>query len=99
MNKPANLPIIGGCLCGAVRYEALVPPSKGAYCHCDLFKKSYGGLFMAGLGFKCSGFRFVLGSPIYHRSSTIARRGFCADCGSPLVFIFDGDDEVWVLLG
>ena len=93
------LPIVGGCLCGTIRYEALAPPTKGAYCHCDLCKKSYGGLFMAGLGFKASGFQFVQGTPKYHRSSSIARRGFCADCGSPLVFIFDGDDEVWVLLG
>ncbi|MFO0992522.1 MAG: GFA family protein [Hyphomicrobiales bacterium] len=96
-SKP--MPIIGGCLCKAVRYEASGPPSKGAYCHCDLCKKSYGGLFMAGLGFKASEFQFVQGTLKYHRSSDIAQRGCCADCGSPLVFVFDGDDEVWMLLG
>jgi hypothetical protein len=35
----------------------------------------------------------------YYRSSEIAERGFCANCGSPIVFRYDGVADVWVLLG
>jgi len=91
--------ITGGCLCKAVRYEADNPPISGAYCHCDICKKSYGGLFMAGLQFNAAGFHFTKGGPKYHRSSGFAQRGFCQECGSPLVFVFDGDPHYWVMLG
>jgi hypothetical protein len=94
-----SLPIVGGCLCKAIRYETTAPPRKGAYCHCDMCKKSYGGLFMAGVQFAAASFRFTSGRPKYFRSSSLAQRGFCEACGSPLTFTFDGDDEVWVLLG
>jgi hypothetical protein len=96
--KPA-LEVTGGCLCGAVRYRSTTPPAKGAYCHCRLCQKSYGGLYMAGLQFDLAGFSYTKGSPRLFRSSSIAQRGFCPDCGSPLVFLFDNDTEIWVLLG
>ena len=28
-----TMPITGGCMCGAVRYEATDPPQKVGYCH------------------------------------------------------------------
>lgn len=28
-----HVPITGGCLCGAVRYESTEPPVNGGYCH------------------------------------------------------------------
>jgi hypothetical protein len=54
---------------------------------------------MATVQFSALDFTFTKGEPKYFRSSSIAQRGFCGECGSPLVFVFDGDDEVWVLLG
>ena len=94
-----KIDLAGGCLCGAVRYRLTEPPAKGAYCHCRLCQKSYGGLYMAALQFDLASFSYTKGRPKLFRSSNLAQRGFCADCGSPLIFLFDNDIEIWVLLG
>jgi hypothetical protein len=33
------------------------------------------------------------------RSSSIATRGFCRECGTPLFLRYDGSDEVGILIG
>lgn len=43
-------------------------------------------------------FRFVAGSPKFYRSSAWAERGFCADCGSPLL-MRDGTDTHAAYIG
>jgi hypothetical protein len=35
--------IIGGCFCGAVRYEANAEPELTLFCHCIQFQKESGG--------------------------------------------------------
>jgi hypothetical protein len=39
-----DLPVEGGCLCGAVRYAADSPPTNGHHCHCSMCRNAYGGL-------------------------------------------------------
>jgi hypothetical protein len=82
-----TLPITGGCLCGAVRFEATEAPTWIAYCHCRMCQKAYGqasGIFVAFKGAQKDAFRFTKGEPKYYSSSAWLERGFCADCGSPL---------------
>ena len=76
--------VSGGCLCGAVRYEATVAPAGAAYCHCRMCQRSVGNVFGAFAGFPVASFKFTRGRPKRYRSSPIAWRGFCARCGSPL---------------
>jgi hypothetical protein len=33
-DRPPPLPLTGGCLCGAVRYEISEPLQEATYCHC-----------------------------------------------------------------
>ena len=94
-----HIPVTGGCLCGAVRYESRDPPVLGCFCHCTLCQKNYGGLFQATLKFTGSGFRYTSGEPKYYRSSVFAKRGFCAECGSPIAFLYEGNPDLWVLIG
>jgi len=95
----AHIPVTGGCLCGAIRYEASVAPLGGYYCHCTMCQKNYGGLFQTTVKFPADSFRYTRGQPKFYVSSAHGRRGFCADCGSPIVFVYRGVDVVWVLLG
>src|SRR5215510_4447316 len=86
-----HIPVTGGCLCGAVRYESKEPPIGGYYCYCRICQKSGGGLFNASLRVPGSAFRFTKGKPRYYRSSSFGKRGFCADCGSPVAFLYEGN--------
>jgi hypothetical protein len=46
-----HIPVTGGCLCGAVRYESREPPTEGYYCHCTMCRRHYGGIFAAAVRF------------------------------------------------
>ena len=79
-----TMPITGGCLCGAVRYEASEEPEWVGHCHCRMCQKAYGhgsGIFV---GLPKGALRFTKDTPKYYRSSAWAERGFCAECGSPI---------------
>jgi hypothetical protein len=94
-----HIPVTGGCLCGAIRYESKEPPTQGFYCHCTLCQKSLGGLFGASLSFPGSAFKFTKGEPKYYHATSFAKRGFCVDCGSPLAFFYEGISNVWIWIG
>ena len=93
-----TMPITGGCLCGAVRYEAHEPPPRVAYCHCRMCQRAYGNLFGTFASFRIETFRYTRGEPRFYRSSAWAERGFCPTCGTPLVFL-DATDTLGVLVG
>ena len=91
--------ITGGCLCNALRWESTEAPSDGGYCHCRTCQKAYGGIFFPGLIFNWESFGFTQGEPYYYRSAPIAQRGFCRDCGSPVVHRYDDQSFVSVPVG
>ena len=59
----------GGCLCGAVRYEATEPPQEVGYCHCRMCQKWTGNVFMAYAKFRSAAFWFTQGEPNFYQSS------------------------------
>ena len=94
-----HIPLTGGCLCGAVRYESQQPPTEGYYCHCTTCLKHFGGLFSATVRIPGSAFTFTKGELKYYRSSDFGKRGFCSNCGSPMAFVFEGNPDVWISVG
>lgn len=80
--------IAGGCLCGAVRYEAKGPPMFAGYCCCDDYQKSSGSGFIPFIGFAAPDIA-ITGEVITYKHALAdgrtATRNFCTRCGS-LVF-------------
>jgi hypothetical protein len=101
--RKETAPATGGCLCGAVRFEVTGPPDKVGTCHCRRCQRWTGSAFAVGAKYPRTAFRFTKGEPKIYRSSAIMERGFCADCGSPLVYWYvaeeKGTDRVWLSLG
>jgi hypothetical protein len=79
----------GGCLCGAVRYEAGGIPFHSVICHCAMCRRSAGAPMMAWFSVARSDFRFTTDIPATYRSSSHATRRFCAHCGTQLTFESD----------
>ena len=86
-----RLPVRGGCLCGAIRYESSEPPNDGGHCHCDMCRKAMGGLFFSWLRFPDGALRITKGEISYFKASSHAKRGFCPDCGTSLAFVLEGN--------
>jgi hypothetical protein len=79
----------GGCQCGAVRYEIRGPLENSHVCHCRMCQRATGGLFAALVGCTKDRIAWTKGAPTFFVSSNVARRGFCAACGTPLTFAYD----------
>ncbi len=78
--------LTGGCLCGAVRYEAGWPPNWSAHCHCSDCRHATGAAFATYAGIRNDGFRWSKGTPTTYRSSPGVVRSFCGVCGTPLAY-------------
>jgi hypothetical protein len=91
--------VTGGCQCGAVRYALSATPTGAALCHCRMCQKATGGPFLAAAGVPPAQFAWTRGAPATFRSSSLAERGFCATCGTPLTFRYLDQDRVSVTLG
>lgn len=79
--------LTGGCLCGALRYEADGPPMNAGYCCCSDCRKASGSGFIPFMGFAASAIRFT-GPVRQFRSPSMrgeAVRNSCPTCGG-LVF-------------
>jgi len=81
----------GGCQCGAVRFsiERLGRPSM---CHCRMCQKAFGSI--GGALVTAHDLAWTRGAPKYFASSNKVRRGFCADCGTPLTYEYEGGTEL-----
>ena len=82
-------PVVNGtCLCGAVHFQADLPSKRCAHCHCSMCRKAHGAGYVTWVGFESDHFRLITGDHhlSWFESSNGARRGFCSDCGSTMLF-------------
>ncbi|HVY68287.1 MAG TPA: GFA family protein [Verrucomicrobiae bacterium] len=81
--------VSGGCACGAIRYEAAAKPILMLHCHCRDCQRSSGGPFSSFVIVPRESFKLLQGTLRFHDSPSHAggmtRRGFCPDCGSPVI--------------
>src|SRR5262245_22411851 len=93
------MPLTGGCQCGAVRFACDSPPQNVHLCHCRMCQKAVGGPFAVICPVLKSGFRVTRGTISWFHSSELARRGFCRDCGTPMIFEYPEFPDLGVLVG
>ena len=93
----------GGCLCGALRYEAEGEPLFTGHCYCTDCQKASGSGFIPFMGFAASALRFTgAAKPFTTRSARggDAVRNSCPVCSS---LVFGGepgkDDSLTVYAG
>src|SRR5690348_1795913 len=77
----------GGCQCGRVRFTAAVDPAEAYLCHCRMCQRATGGFAASFVSVQYADVAWQ-GEPDWYDSSPIARRPFCARCGTPLGFRF-----------
>src|SRR3979490_1734752 len=79
---------MGGCLCGAVRYESAGDPVFSLQCHCRDCQRSSGTAYIAAIRVPASGFRITQGASKRYVAKADSGNeipgAFCGDCGSPL---------------
>ncbi len=96
----AELPVTGGCQCGAVRYALHTAPGHAHLCHCRMCQKATGNYFAPFAIVPAAAFALTRGSLATFRSSDYVERGFCRDCGTPLTFRYlQGPTDVSITLG
>lgn len=81
----------GECLCGRVRFKAAGSPLWVSHCHCNSCRRSTGAPVTTFVGYNKDDVTFY-GQRTFYASSPGVRRGFCADCGTPLTYESDRCD-------
>ncbi|OYX51103.1 MAG: hypothetical protein B7Y90_02100 [Alphaproteobacteria bacterium 32-64-14] len=82
----AGLPLVGGCMCGALRYEVSAPPLMVYNCHCTNCQKIGGAAFHTAATVMEASLRFTASEPA--RVEWVADSGairvglFCGACGT-----------------
>lgn len=89
----------GGCQCGRVRYRVLIHDDAAYLCHCRMCQRATGGVSIAFKGVKQAELEWLGAKPDEYVSSPIARRGFCAGCGTPLTFRYADSDGMDLTVG
>jgi hypothetical protein len=87
----------GGCQCGAIRFQVRGALTDSSICHCRMCQKAFGAYYAPLVSVRGVQFSWTRGQPRYFQSSNVVRRGFCADCGTPLTY--EAPDGVAVAAG
>ena len=80
----------GGCMCGAVRFEARGTPFDVSHCHCRSCRRHSGAAMVTLAGYRTDQVAFSGTPRRFYASSPGVRRAFCGECGTPLTW--EGDD-------
>ena len=89
----------GGCQCGAVRYSVAIDNDEAYLCHCRMCQRATGGVSIAFKNVRKADAALDDPEPDRYASSPIARRGFCAACGTPLSFEAHDSDHMDLTVG
>jgi hypothetical protein len=82
----AELPLTGGCLCGAVRYEVSEPLVSASYCHCTRCQRRSGAAASPSARLAPGSLRVVSGEELIRSFDPDDgyKKAFCSACGGAL---------------
>src|SRR5437763_5172538 len=98
----SELPLTGGCNCGAVRFEVTAPLQSAMYCHCGRCQRRTGTAASANARVQPGTFHIISGEEQLRawKPDDGAEKWFCGECGSALFSRSPSDpDGVGVRLG
>ncbi|MCA1748183.1 MAG: GFA family protein [Sphingomonadales bacterium] len=88
----------GGCQCGRIRYTVAIETDEAYLCHCRMCQRATGGVSIAFKNVPKSALEWSQDPDWYH-SSEIARRPYCAHCGTPLGFEYPDSENADLTVG
>ena len=82
----SELPLTGGCLCGAVRFELDAAPQSASWCHCTRCQRRTGTAASAQARAEPGSFRLLQGEQALREFKPADgwAKVFCGECGSQL---------------
>jgi len=89
----------GGCLCGAVRYRVRGPLRNVVNCHCTMCQRLHGNFGPHSKARKEDITITKSDGLFWYKTSGVARRGFCRDCGSGLFWEPFEQDATGIIAG
>lgn len=93
--------ISGGCLCGAVRYEGTTEPIVQGHCQCRNCQQATGTGHISVMAVPKDTIEVTGELKFYEKaadSGNTVRRGFCPNCGSSVMNMNSGMDELMFLM-
>ena len=84
---------IGGCACGRIRFEAELENNDAYLCHCRMCQRASGNVSLAMTGIAQARVRWAT-EPDWYESSPIAKRPYCATCGTSLGFAYNESERM-----
>ncbi len=95
--------MVGGCLCGKVRYSTEAEPVFTAICHCKNCQKQAGTAFSVVVAVPKPALAVTGALKSFNdkgESGKPVHRNFCPDCGSPITTVVDAmPDMVFIKAG
>jgi hypothetical protein len=91
----------GGCACGAVRYEISGAPVSSVQCQCRDCQRATGSGHVNAMAFPQAAV-MLTGELRFHDirsdSGNTVSRGFCPNCGAPVMWKFTGNPELRAIM-
>jgi len=84
-------PLMGGCLCGSVRYTLLGPVKSVEHCHCSMCRRVHGAFFLSAALVDSDRLLVAQGADnitTFVSSEGVCRQ-FCPTCGCQLFTLLD----------
>ncbi|MCE2516993.1 MAG: GFA family protein [Alphaproteobacteria bacterium] len=88
----------GGCHCGGVKFECYAEVAGALVCHCYDCMKTIGASIVAST-ISLDDIAITATTLKWYRSSAIAERGFCTECGGSMFYKPDHGHRVSICLG